>query len=883
MMSAALTLLLPPVVAAVSAVQQPQPPPSPWLTPPALAAKYSCAPYLRPNSPFAPAATVRSHTERVTRGGQQWALALGGTADMQSTLTTSASCKRITFMPSVEISIANTGSHPVINPRVISNGRRRWYNMAEIVTEATKGARDDTERMYFIWDFVRRQHYHSVPLFDQEELHDPVKYFNMYGTGFCDDAGNNFCSICWHANFTRKNYGADPQNRALHGHVQGEVYFDGAFHFMDIDEHMFYLDEENERVVSGDAVAHDHDLAKREHGWMGPMSATPSAETAVSLFGRDDGGSPSRVGGHVMNMTLRPFESIVLRWDNIGKVATDDSSDGKVEAALHAGLYGNSRLEFEPVLTSAVDLHEDDGVDTDNVLWTSRGVVRTAHGLEAAPDSTAAEARFDVMSPWVICGGNVTVTFEQALPSTGVQSCAIDINVLDGVTPLWLPVWSGACAGTVSVALDKELQVHQLPSKYRYTTRVRLPGRAGSAHTRTAAALKKIRLVTDIMAHPFSLPQLSLGENSFEFVTDDVRTDHDIVVNQVWQESAAIQPLRPPDSPISPADNRPIHQTNVTFEWPPVPGAKLYHLFVSRREDMKLPYRAQLEQITAKTSFVNPSFGVFTPGETYYWSVRVSTTEGLWGAWSRVWRFQWAGPGVPTQLAVTSNGCQHATLSWAASKRVRAAPAVRFGIFGSNETGFTPKLTAHNVLGLGMQAGNLVAMTTETSLSVAPLANVFYRVVAIDAHGTWGGASKYVALPRPCIYSCIELHAKVGQPYTAQLVPALGIGDYQFVDGSKGAPPPFDKQVHGYYEREGAKFSFAQEPEGGSWLKLAQPTSGATAGVLSGVPTTAGKVDVSIRSELTYINGYNAKGTPWDKARPPYARSCDLNFTITVS
>ena len=59
--------------------------------------------------------------------------------------------------------------------------------------------------------------------------------------------------------------------------------------------------------------------------------------------------------------------------------------------------------------------------------------------------------------------------------------------------------------------------------------------------------------------------------------------------------------------------------------------------------------------------------------------------------------------------------------------------------------------------------------------------------------------------------------------------------------------------------------------------------SGATAGVLSGVPTTAGKVDVSIRSELTYINGYNAKGTPWDKARPPYARSCDLNFTITVS
>ena len=42
---------------------------------------------------------------------------------------------------------------------------------------------------------------------------------------------------------------------------------------MDIDENMFYLDHENDKVVSGDDVAADHDLGKREHTWQGPKGA----------------------------------------------------------------------------------------------------------------------------------------------------------------------------------------------------------------------------------------------------------------------------------------------------------------------------------------------------------------------------------------------------------------------------------------------------------------------------------------------------------------------------------------------------------------------------------------------------------------------------------
>ena len=217
----------------------------------------------------------------------------------------------------MELSIENRGSFAVHNPRVVSNGKRRWFTMADIVAEAYAGAATDSEKMYRSWNFERQVHYHSMPLFGENELHDPVKYFNMYGTGFCDDAGNNFVSLNWHGGFTAAAKGKDPKLRSLNGHVQGELYFDGDYHFMDIDENMFYLDSTNSRVVSGDAVALDHDLGKREHTWQGPASASqPSpgksssgAEEAVALFGRDDGGNFPHVGGHTMDFSLRPCVS----------------------------------------------------------------------------------------------------------------------------------------------------------------------------------------------------------------------------------------------------------------------------------------------------------------------------------------------------------------------------------------------------------------------------------------------------------------------------------------------------------------------------------------------------------------------------------------------
>ena len=83
------------------------------------------------------------------------------------------------------------------------------------------------------------------------------------------------------------------------------------------------------------------------------------------------------------------------------------------------------------------------------------------------------------------------------------------------------------------------------------------------------------------------------------------------------------------------------------------------------------------------------------------------------------------------------------------------------------------------MLGLdGNQPSNLIAIVhaPATELRVTALAQAYYRVVAVDAAGTRGGASRMAAIPRPDVYSCPVTTATRGKPYVYRLVPALAFG-----------------------------------------------------------------------------------------------------------
>ncbi|KKL10085.1 hypothetical protein LCGC14_2559360, partial [marine sediment metagenome] len=204
------------------------------------------------------------HTEKITTGRKTYSIVMGGTADMDNTLTRIYDNFEIAFAPMVSLTVANTGDVPVANPRVITNDRRRWWCMEELLKDVLAGATTRQEKALMIWNFARANRHHDSPIHGSAELHDPVKMFNIYGAGLCSNSSAVGCSLMHAAGLNEKGGGKDPQTRGLHGHVMHEAYIKGGWQFLDIDQDAIYWDRENETLVSGDAVTRDHELATRE-------------------------------------------------------------------------------------------------------------------------------------------------------------------------------------------------------------------------------------------------------------------------------------------------------------------------------------------------------------------------------------------------------------------------------------------------------------------------------------------------------------------------------------------------------------------------------------------------------------------------------------------
>lgn len=179
------------------------------------------------SSSFDPVAS-RIHTERLVGSYGSYRIAVGGTVDMDNTLTRAYDGVRIAFQNNESLTIANTGAEPVVNPRVVTNDQRRWWSLDSLLDEILEGAGDDQEKALFIYDYVRRNTYHDYPLFTGDELHDPVRYLNEFGAGFCDDAGFVGCSLFFHAGLNRAKFGRDPRVRRLAGHMMCEAAVGGG-------------------------------------------------------------------------------------------------------------------------------------------------------------------------------------------------------------------------------------------------------------------------------------------------------------------------------------------------------------------------------------------------------------------------------------------------------------------------------------------------------------------------------------------------------------------------------------------------------------------------------------------------------------------------------
>ena len=382
-----------------------------------------------------------------------------------------------------------------------------------------------------------------------------------------------------------------------------------------------------------------------------------------TLFGADDGAGFRAAAGHRIDMTFRPGEKIVYRWDNVGKFASDGPRGRR--------FWGNSLHVYSPRL-DADSYRVGSSAEKD-----IRPAVSGSKATTLAGATKDAYLVYEMKSPYAACGGRVRAEF---LGQHSEDRFEISIS-LDNKN--WKNVWTGSGKGTArcQVDFDEQLEIKKKPPKYRYWVRVSLGSAADGS-----AQLAALTIETDLMASPHSLPRLSLGQNEIVY-TDDTTGPHEVTVTHCWQESSNITPPSPPDKPLFPEQDAVVRASTFALRWPAVSGAARYHIQMSRTPDMRLPYRPCFDTIIEGTSHGSPVTGLFSPDVDYYWRIRPQDKHGVWGKWSPVWHFRWDGPRVPVNLKhhVQENG--EITITW--EPNPRGPRPVAYEVYGSDEKGFS--------------------------------------------------------------------------------------------------------------------------------------------------------------------------------------------------
>ena len=142
----------------------------------------------------------------------------------------------------------------MVNPRMTINELFDWYDTKSMAAEITYGCHADEEKALAIWWWVGYRTYQRAPN-DESALH-PVRALNGYGYGICGHVAA-WMKCLWTA------AGLKARVYELSGHTVSEVYYSGAWHLLDGNVKVFYLDRDNRTIASLATLEHDKELIER--------------------------------------------------------------------------------------------------------------------------------------------------------------------------------------------------------------------------------------------------------------------------------------------------------------------------------------------------------------------------------------------------------------------------------------------------------------------------------------------------------------------------------------------------------------------------------------------------------------------------------------------
>jgi len=536
------------------------------------------------------------------------------------------------------ITIENVGDASAINPRMTVNGLYDWYDVKSIVAEVTRDSKTDEEKAMALWWWVLYKRFQRSPA-DRSALH-PVRAMNGYGYGICGHT-SAWLKALWTA------AGLKARVQEIWGHTISEAYWDGAWHMLDGNVKVFYLDRDNRTIASLATLEKDKWLIQRGIHPRDPWLRKPDPPGRNEEFVRyivtykdnyEENSYDSEIAkDYTMAMTLRPGEKLVRWWKpELGKF------EGRERRPQPPDRYANGQLIWEPDLTR-IDIKPYLSIPHYGNIGTraqdGRGPAVHPAELQDKLYTRPSVFTIPVESPYPILGGRFTPTLVK-------QGDSDLVSVFFG-SPNWAPgdLYNLREKGTAQPELDLDPKIARNGVLYRYGIGFAIRGNA-EASPPTEAGLGGLRLVTDLQVSPHSLPALSLGKNTIRFRHGGSAAAK-IKITHRWREFDDRRPPGQVTSAVSPANGGEMSSLAPVLKWPPAadpdPSDKVadYQVMMSLRSDCRWPLSPTLWQsVGSDTAEWSVPASFLNPNTTYYWKVRARDSRGDIGEWSPVFQFR---------------------------------------------------------------------------------------------------------------------------------------------------------------------------------------------------------------------------------------------------
>lgn len=439
----------------------------------------------------------------------------------------------------------------VRTPVVLRKGEVDPSSVESIIATLIKPGMSQQERAMAVYDYLRNHVYHWGSMreypdynnFEYGVVFDPVKLINVYGYGYCFQ-NRSAAEALWQA------AGLEARSAGIGGHSIAEVFYDGAYHFLDADQHGYCLLADGKTVASIDQITRDPIglLLKPAHRPTPffPATADPKvpyeskvlcasyfATTADNYYQHD-----KIVMGHRMDITLLPGMRYERRFTSDGRWRIDNSgSDFEYKVGYHdprvgprdflSGTgYGNGNLLYQPDLTTR-------SAEYAAGVWQDENIRVTEAGLVPADPTLPAWCIFRIRLPYVIVGWPTSFTGPANEQGAAVVSAVlhrqaedsrqgIDVSVDHGFT--WIPASTNRADGRTQAVVDLSAQA---VGRYEYLVRIRL-----NDGPSTNARLESLGINTAFQLAPRSLPALVSGSNPMTFrlgdETESIELDADL-------------------------------------------------------------------------------------------------------------------------------------------------------------------------------------------------------------------------------------------------------------------------------------------------------------------------------------------------------------------